>query len=60
MGAIKMRGSELPDGRLLAARMWHDGDRWMISGQFECARLRISVNDATELFTLRIEDAYSA
>jgi putative transposase len=38
MGAIKMRGGKLPEGRLLAARIWRDGSRWMISGQFECAR----------------------
>jgi putative transposase len=25
-------------GRLLAARIWRDGGRWMLSAQFECAK----------------------
>ena len=36
LGVIRLRGGALPAGRLLSARIWRDGDRWMISGQFEC------------------------
>lgn len=39
MGAIKMRGGKLPKRRLLAARIWRDGNRWMSCGQFfTCAK----------------------
>ena len=38
LGRVKLRGGDAPDGRLLAARAWRDGERWMLSAQFECAR----------------------
>jgi putative transposase len=39
LGRIRLRGGDRPEGRLLAARIWRDGDgRWMLSAQFECAR----------------------
>ena len=38
IGRIRLRGGDAPEGRLLAARVWRDGDRWLISAQFECAR----------------------
>ena len=38
IGAIRLRGGDLPEGRLLSARIWRDGDRWMLSAQFECVR----------------------
>ena len=38
LGCVKLRGGDAPDGRLLAARAWRDGERWMLSAQFECAR----------------------
>lgn len=38
LGKIKLRGGDSPEGRLLAARIVRDGDRWMLSAQFECAR----------------------
>ena len=38
IGRIRCRGGDVPEGRLLAARVWRDGSRWMISAQFECAR----------------------
>lgn len=37
IGRIKLRGGDVPVGRLLAARVWRDGTRWMLSAQFECA-----------------------
>ena len=39
IGSIRLRGGDLPEGRLLAARIWRDGERWMLSAQFECARV---------------------
>lgn len=38
IGTIRLRGGDLPEGRLLSARIWRDGDRWMLSAQFECVR----------------------
>lgn len=38
IGAIKMRGGRLPEGRLLNARIWRDGARWMLSAQIEGER----------------------
>ena len=38
LGQIKLRGGDVPQGRLLASRVWRDGKRWMLSAQFECAR----------------------
>ncbi len=38
LGRIRISGGDLPEGRLLASRIWRDGDRWMLSAQFECAR----------------------
>jgi len=38
IGAIRLRGGDIPEGRLLSARIWRDGNRWMISAQFECNR----------------------
>lgn len=38
IGRIRLRGGDVPGGRLLSARIWRDGDRWMLSAQFECAR----------------------
>jgi putative transposase len=38
IGTIRLSGGDVPNGRLLAARIWRDGDRWMLSAQFECAR----------------------
>lgn len=37
-GRVRMRGGVKPEGRLLAARVWRDGQNWMLSAQFECAR----------------------
>jgi putative transposase len=36
LGRVTLSGGDIPDGRLLAARVWRDGDRWMLSAQFEC------------------------
>jgi len=36
IGRIKLRGGDLPYGRLLNARVWRDGHRWMLSAQYEC------------------------
>ena len=38
LGRVKVRGGDVPQGRLLASRVWRDGKRWMLSTQFECAR----------------------
>jgi putative transposase len=38
IGRVRLAGGDVPKGRLLAARIWRDSDRWMISAQFECAR----------------------
>lgn len=38
LGRVKLRGGDVPEGRLLAARVSRDGERWMLSAQFECAR----------------------
>ena len=38
LGRVRLSGGDVPTGRLLAARVWRDSDRWMISAQFECAR----------------------
>ena len=38
LGRVKLRGGDVPEGRLLASRIWRDGSRWMLSAQFECAR----------------------
>ena len=38
IGRVKLRGGTRPRGRLLAARVWRDGQNWMLSAQFECAR----------------------
>jgi putative transposase len=35
---VKMRGGSLPQGRLLSARIFRDGEHWMVAGQFECGR----------------------
>ena len=36
LGRVRLSGGDLPEGRLLAARIRRDGDRWMLSAQFEC------------------------
>ena len=38
IGRVRLRGGGVPEGRLLASRIWRDGARWMLSAQFECAR----------------------
>ena len=38
MGKIRISGGDVPQGRLLAARIMRDGDRWMLSAQFVCKR----------------------
>ena len=38
IGAIRLRGGDIPEGRLLSARIRRDGNRWMLSAQFECNR----------------------
>jgi len=38
LGRVTLRGGTLPQGRLLASRVWRDGARWMLSAPFECAR----------------------
>jgi putative transposase len=38
LGAMRLRGGDVPQGRLLASRVSRDGARWMLSAQFECAR----------------------
>jgi putative transposase len=38
LGRVKLRGGDLPNGRLLGVRIRRDGSRWMLSAQFECAR----------------------
>jgi hypothetical protein len=30
IGVLKQRGDKLPDGRLMGARIWRDGNRWML------------------------------
>lgn len=36
LGEVKARGLRQIDGRVYAARIWRDGDRWMLSIQYEC------------------------
>lgn len=37
MQPMRWRGGDLPQGRLLSARIWQDaGERWMMSAVFEC------------------------
>jgi putative transposase len=38
LGRVRLRGGDVPQGRLLASRIWRDGKRWMLSAQFECSR----------------------
>ena len=38
LGRVALPGGDMPQGRLLASRVWRDGDRWMLPAQFECAR----------------------
>ena len=38
LGRVKLRGGTVPEGRLVASRVWRDGARWMLSAQFECDR----------------------
>jgi putative transposase len=38
LGIVRMRGGRVPEGRLMGARAWRDGARWMLSAQFECTR----------------------
>ena len=38
LGEIRLRGGTVPKGRLLSARIWRDGARWMLSTQLECER----------------------
>ena len=38
LGEIKLRGGKMPAGRLLSARIWRDGARWMLSAQIESDR----------------------
>jgi putative transposase len=38
LGAVKLHGGKLPAGRLLGARAVRDGDRWLLSAQFDCPR----------------------
>jgi putative transposase len=38
LGEIKLRGGKSPAGRLLSARIWRDGARWMLSAQIESER----------------------
>lgn len=38
IGRGRLSGGDVPQWRLLAARVWRDSDRWMILTQFECAR----------------------
>lgn len=35
LGGVKMRAGRLPSGRVLSARIWRDGPRWMLSAQIE-------------------------
>jgi putative transposase len=37
LGRIRMRGGSVPDGRLVASRIHRDGERWLVSAQFECS-----------------------
>jgi putative transposase len=37
LGKTKTRGGKAPVGRLLGSRAVRDGDRWLLSAQFECA-----------------------
>lgn len=36
LGRIKLSGGVLPEGRVISARIWRDGHRWMLSAQLEC------------------------
>lgn len=36
LGRVRLSGGDIPEGRLLSARIWRDGERWMLSAQFEC------------------------
>lgn len=38
LGRLKIRGGRMPAGEPICARISRDGDRWMISAQFRCAR----------------------
>ena len=38
LGSMKLCGGDLPQGRLLGARVWRDGHRWMLSAQIECEK----------------------
>lgn len=38
LGRVRLRGGDAPAGRLLASRISRDGERWMLSAQFECPR----------------------
>ncbi len=38
IGRVRLSGGDVPEGRLLSARIWRDGGRWMLSAQIECAR----------------------
>ncbi|MGD9613850.1 MAG: RNA-guided endonuclease InsQ/TnpB family protein [Alphaproteobacteria bacterium] len=37
LGTVKLRGGTAPTGRLMGCRAVRDGDRWLLSAQFECA-----------------------
>jgi putative transposase len=39
LGQVRLRGGDVPAGKLLSSRAVRDGDRWMLSAQFECPRL---------------------
>jgi putative transposase len=38
LGRITIRGGDVPEGRLLSARITRDGDRWMFAAQFAVKR----------------------
>jgi putative transposase len=39
LGALRYRGGDLPDGRLLCSRIYLAGDKWVMSSVFECESL---------------------
>lgn len=50
VGWMRWRGGALPEGRLLSARIWQDsGERWMLSGVFECEPVTTSAPEVARV-----------
>lgn len=37
LGRVKLRGGDLPEGRLLSSRVYREADKWYMASIFECA-----------------------